>query len=169
MLWFDGKGVACFKKSSTGVAEDTLRADGKVNKMGRFKLLFEFGLERGVIIIVIIIIITIVIISIVTIIIIIFIVTIFIFINNMPNLFAQSLCGNSVSPSMAIFAIILCHHLVPSFCAIILCHHFVPSFCAIILCHHLVPSFSAIIYCHHFVPSFCAIILGPFSYKTNFA
>ena len=43
MLWFNGKGVEHFKKSSTGVAEDTESADGEIYKVDRFELFFEFG------------------------------------------------------------------------------------------------------------------------------
>ena len=50
MLWFDGKGVAHFKKSSKGVAQDTESVNGEINKVDRFKLLFEFGQERGVLV-----------------------------------------------------------------------------------------------------------------------
>ena len=43
MLWFDGKGVAHCKKSSTGVAQDTESVNGEINEVDRFKSLFEFG------------------------------------------------------------------------------------------------------------------------------
>ena len=36
LLWLDGKRAAHFKKSSTGVSEDTESADGEINEVDRY-------------------------------------------------------------------------------------------------------------------------------------
>ena len=52
MLWFDGKGVAHFKKNSTEVVENTQSITGEINKADRFKVLFEFMIISAMIIII---------------------------------------------------------------------------------------------------------------------